>query len=187
MSSRFAPLLGVLVLAAALAGCGGSDAGAFQPAGDVATRSATGAAPPAGVPAPVDTAALTPMIIAQYKRFQKVYETSFAMNDTSELAGVATEPILGQLLRTAQRARSQGVFWRYHNVLNPKLALITKDGLQAVVLDCVHTLGSFKYDARTGRRLTANTEGGETRYQAVMRLVDGTWKLSDSRSEVRKC
>ncbi|GAA2075815.1 hypothetical protein [Actinomadura alba] len=187
MSSRFAPLLGGLGLAIAVAGCGGSgSAGTFRPSGDAGGRSPTGAAP-AGTPGPVDTAALSPTIIAQYKRFQKVYETSFADNDTSELAGVATEPILGQLMRTAERARSQGIVWRYHNVLNPRLALITKDGRQAVVLDCVYTLGAFKYDARTGRQLTANRTGGHTRYRALMRLVDGTWKLSDSRSEVRKC
>ncbi|MBC6457794.1 hypothetical protein [Actinomadura sp. HBU206391] len=188
MSSRFAPLLGGLGLVVAVAGCGGSGSeGAFRPAGDVNTRSTTAMPSQAGRPGPVDTPALTPVIIAQYKRFQKVYETSFAMNDTSELAGVATEPILGQLLRTAQRARSQGIFWRYHNVLNPKLASITEDGRQAVVLDCVQTLGTFKYDARTGRRLTANETVGQTRYRALMRLVGGTWKLSDSRSEVRKC
>jgi hypothetical protein len=188
MSSRFAPLLGGLGLAVAVAGCGGSgSAGTFRPAGDAGGPSTPGAASTARTPAPVDTAALTPTIIAQYKRFQKVYETSFANNDTSELTGVATEPILGQLMRTAERARSQGIVWRYHNVLNPRLALITKDGRQAVVLDCVQTLGSFKYDARTGKRLTANTTGGQTRYRALMRLVDGIWKLSDSRSEVRKC
>ena len=184
MKCRFAPLLGGLALVAALAGCGGSDSGAFRPAGD------NSRGPTAGVsaaPGPVDTAALEPTIIARYKRFQQVYETSFAVNDTSELAGVATEPILTQLLRTAEHSRDQGVYWRYHNLLNPRLALITKDGTEALVLDCVRTVSAFKFDVKTGRRLFSNTKGGVTKYRAVMRLVNGTWKLSDTRSEARTC
>jgi hypothetical protein len=175
----------VTVVASVVAGCGGQgSAGTFHPTGDPNGGSAAGAPPAANAPVAVDTAALTPTIIAQYRRFQQVYETSFAANDTSELAGVATEPIVSQLIRTAENARRQGVYWRYHNVLNPRLGEITKDGRQAVVFDCVRTLGSYEYDAKTGKRLVAHDKSGLARYRAVMTLVGETWKLSSARSEV---
>jgi hypothetical protein len=180
----------VLAVASGLpAGCGGQgSAGTFHPTGDQAGGSAPGAPPgSARRPVAVDTAALTPAIIARYRRFQQVYETSFAMNDTSELATVATEPILSELIRTAERARAKGVYWRYHNVLNPRLIQITADGRQAVVADCVRTLGAYEYDAKTGKQLVAHDKSGLARYRAVMTLVGNTWKLSSARSEVGKC
>jgi hypothetical protein len=192
MSARFVPSLGGFVLAALLAtsmaGCGGQgSAGTFRPAGDPDGRSTPGAPAGATAPVAVDTAALTPTIIGQYRRFQRVYETSFAMNDTSELAGVATDPLLSELVRTAEQARRKGVYWRYHNVLNPRLIQITADGRQAVVDDCVRTLGAYEYDAKTGKQLVAHDKSGLARYRAVMRLVGATWKLSSARSEVGKC
>jgi hypothetical protein len=203
MSARFVPssvgrsapaapatgLVAALVVAGGLlAGCGGQgSAGTFRPEGDQAGGSAPGAPPGRARPAAVDTAALTPTIIAQYRRFQQVYETSFAMNDTSELAAVATEPILSELIRTAERARAKGVYWRYHNVLNPRLIQITADGRQAVVADCVRTLGAYEYDAKTGKQLVAHDKSGLARYRAVMTLAGNTWKLSTARSEVGKC
>jgi hypothetical protein len=188
MRARLIPYLGGFVLAALVAGCGGAgSAGTFDPAGDTGGGSGSGGTRGTGAPVAVDTPALTPTILDRYRRFQRVYETSFAMNDTSELAGVATEPILGELVRTAEQARGKGVYWRYHNVLNPRLVQITADGRTAVVADCVRTLGAYKYDARTGKQLVARDTSGLARYRAVMRLVGTTWKLSSARSEVGKC
>lgn len=188
MRARFVPSLGGFALAALVAGCGGQGAaGTFRPAGGSDGGSAPGGTGGTAAPVAVDTPALTPTVLAQYRRFQRVYETSFAMNDTSELAGVTTEPLLSELARTAEQARTKGVYWRYHNVLNPRLVQITADGRTAVVADCVRTLGAYKYDARTGKQLVARDTSGLARYRAVMTLVGTTWKVSSARSEVGKC
>jgi hypothetical protein len=176
------------VLAAMIAGCGGSgSAGTFRPAGDAGSRSVTSASPSAGAPVAVDTAAMTPTIIAQYKRFQKVYEASSGSTNAAQLSQVATEPILSSLTQEIEESRQKGVLWRFHNALNPKLAAITSDGRHAIVLDCLRTLGAFKYDARTGKQLAAYPSGGLTKYRAVMKLVGGMWMLSQATDQGNRC
>ncbi|HEV7934236.1 MAG TPA: hypothetical protein VGP70_18255 [Actinomadura sp.] len=195
MNSRFVPRfvahVGGLVLTVLIAGCGGSGgAGTFRPAGDTAGRPRSGApasSPAQGTPVAVDTPALTPTIVARYRRFQQVYETASGSNNATQLQEVATEPILSSLVQEIEESRRKGDIWRFHNAINPKLAAITSDGRHAIVLDCLHTLGAFKYDAESGKQTAAHRKGGYTKYRAVMKLDGGTWKLSQAADQGNRC
>ncbi|MCW2903631.1 MAG: hypothetical protein JWO67_5896 [Streptosporangiaceae bacterium] len=191
MSSRFAPHVGGLALASVIAGCGGSGAaGTFRPSGDTAGQTPAGTpatAPGAGTPVAVDTTALAPTIVARYRRFQQLYEAASGSNNAGPLAEIATDPILTSITQEIEDSRRKGDIWRFHNSINPRLAAITSDGRHAIVLDCLHTLGAFKYDAKTGKQTAAFHKGGYTRYRAVMTLDGGTWKLSQASDQGNRC
>jgi hypothetical protein len=179
------------VLSTLIAGCGGSgSAGTFHPAGDTTGRPPSGtpaASPVQGTPVAVDTPALAPTIVSRYRRFQQVYEAASGSNDPAQLQEVATEPILSSLTQEIEESRRKGDIWRFHNAINPKLAAITSDGRHAIVLDCLHTLGAFTYDAESGEQTAAYRKGGYTKYRAVMKLDGGTWKLSQAADQGNRC
>lgn len=197
---RFRKCVGPLVLMGLLAACGSrTDSGGFHPSGQApadrsSTASSTGTggtsgsagdagngSPVAGAPAPRTPQAA----LAAYRGYQFAYERAYENNDPGLLNPVAMDPLLSKVARDIDDVRGQGVIWRFHNVLNPQIQGGSKDGTSVVILDCVTTLGSYKFDARTGRRL-GSWRGGTAEYQAIMRYSDDTWKISEA-TEGGKC
>lgn len=167
---------GVLVLAGTLAACGARpSAGAFHPHGSAPAPEAPEAAPQSAAPSAVQRSALQ-----AYRSYQLAYEKAYETNDARGLEAVAMDPLLSQVTRDVARIRAEGVIWRFHNVLNPQVQGRSKDGSKVVIVDCVHTLGAYRFDARTGKRLNA-WRGGSRFYQAIMRFSDNTWKISEAR------
>jgi hypothetical protein len=174
-----------------LAACGGrASGGGFHPSGkpladgsSTAPSGATsgeagspaGTAPGSGGPMPK-----TPQsALAAYRGYQLAYERAYENNDPSILNAVAMEPLLSLVSRDINDIRGQGFIWRFHNVLNPHVQGGSADGSSVVILDCVKTLGSYKFSAKTGRRI-GSYRGGTSAYQATMRYSDSTWKISEA-------
>jgi hypothetical protein len=195
---RFRKCVGSLLLMGLLAACGGrASEGGFHPSGGQAlgdgsstapSAGATGSAgssgdgaPGAGAPAPK-----TPQsAMAAYRTYQLAYERAYKNNDPSMLNTVAIDPLLAKVVQDINGIRSQGIAWHFHNVLNPKIQGASPDGSSVVILDCVMTLGSYKFNAKTGKRLGL-WRGGTATYQAIMRYSDDTWKISEA-TEGGKC
>jgi hypothetical protein len=54
-----------------------------------------------------------------------------------------------------------------------------------LILDCVRTLGAYRFSAKSGKIL--GTYNGSTgAYQAVMKFTNGTWKISNA-TQGQKC
>ncbi|MCO5972064.1 hypothetical protein [Actinoallomurus soli] len=154
---------------------------ASQPSASAGPASGPAGDPTGGGPLPrTPQSALT-----AYREYQRMYEQAYETNDTSRLDAVAMDPLLSIIEKDVERIRRQGVFWRFHNVLNPRVQGGSKDDSTVVILDCVRTLGSYRFSAKTGRRLAAWRDGSNL-YQAIMRYTDGTYKISDA-TEGRKC
>jgi hypothetical protein len=189
----FRKCVGTLLLMGLLAACGGrasgggfhpsgkapADGSSTVPSGDAASGSAgasAGTTPGAGGgPMPK-----TPQsALAAYRGYQLAYERAYENNDPSLLNAVATDPLLSLISRDIDDIRGQGFIWRFHNVLNPHVQGSSADGASVVILDCVKTLGSYKFSAKTGRRI-GSYRGGTAAYQATMRYSDSTWKISEA-------
>lgn len=194
---RFRKCVGPLVLMGLLAACGGrTDGGGFHPSGQTgadgsSTAGADGSStapgghssgtPGAGGPAPRTPQAA----LAAYRSYQLAYERAYKNNDPSVLNPVAMDPLLAKVTQDIEDVRRQGISWHFHNVLNPKIQGKSADGSSVVVLDCVMTLGSYKFDVKTGKRLGL-WRGGAAEYQAIMRYSDDAWKISEA-TEGGKC
>ena len=191
MSARFVPPLGALVLACVLAACGGSDStGAFNPAGrpQTPTASSPGAGEPAAADAPPRTLTVQQIngqVLARYRAYQRAYEKAYETNDPSGLGTYVMDPLLGIVSADLRELAAKGEIWRFHNVLNPRIQGRSETGANVFVIDCVRTLAAYRYSAKTGRRLGA-FRGGARAYQAVLRYIDGTWKISNA-TEGQKC
>ena len=96
------------------------------------------------------------------------------------LTPVAVDPLLSIITKDVQATASKGEIWRFTNVLNPKIQGRSKDNQTVVVLDCVRTLGAYRYSAKTGKRLGAY-RGGTRLYQVFMQYSNGTWMVSKAR------
>ena len=195
---RFRKCVGPLVLIGLLTACGGrTDGGGFHPNGQ-ATGDGASTPPSAGASGSAGSSAGTttpgaggPMpktpqsALAAYRGYQLTYEMAYENNDPSLLNPVAMDPLLSLITRDINQIRAQGFIWRFHNVLNPHVQGSSADGSTVVILDCVKTLGSYKFSARTGKRL-GSYRGGTGAYQATMRYSDSTWKISEA-TEGEKC
>jgi hypothetical protein len=169
---------GAIALASLLTACGSrSSAGGFHPHGSASPPDATAAAPAAPK---ADASAVQRSALAAYRGYQLAYEKAYQMGDARGLDAVATDPLLSQVTEDVARIRGEGVIWRFHNVLNPRVQGRSKDGSKVVIVDCVHTLGAYRFDAKTGKRLNA-WRGGTRFYQAIMRFSGNTWKISEAR------
>jgi hypothetical protein len=172
--------VGTLVLASVLAACGDRTPSGFHPSGhapsgDLATPAASGGTTSAG-----PTGATPQSALAAYRHYQQVYEQIYQTGDIAPLRAVAMDPQLSAVAKDVSDVRGQGVIWRFHNTLNPKIQGQARDGLTVVVLDCVQTLGAYRFSAKTGKRLGA-WRGGTYLYQAIMKFDNGSWKISDGR------
>jgi hypothetical protein len=197
---RFRKCVGPLVLTGLLAACGSrAQTGGFHPNGQAsgdgsstassggtdASSGASGATPGTsavpGAPMP-----RTPQsALAAYRGYQLTYELAYENNDPSRLTAVAVDPLLTIITQDINKIRAAGHIWRFHNVLNPHVQGTSADGSSVVILDCVRTLGSYQFSAKTGRRL-GSYRGGTAVYQATMRYTDSTWKISQA-TEGEKC
>ncbi|PRX07897.1 UNVERIFIED_ORG: hypothetical protein CLV66_101478 [Actinomadura viridilutea] len=165
-----------LVLTVATAACGRSSSsdGAFRPSGTFGGASAppaATAAPPSALP----TAQVDRVVLQRYREYQRVYKQVYETNDPAPLADVAADPLLSTVTEDVERTKAKGEFWRFTNVLNPKIQGRSTDGTQVIVLDCVRTLGAYRYSAKTGERL-GSLPGGTALYQVFMKYEAGTWK-----------
>lgn len=188
---RFRKCVGTLLLMGLLAACGGrASGGGFHPSGKApadgsstapssaasgSAGSSAGTTPGTGGPMPK-----TPQsALAAYRGYQLTYERAYENNDPSLLNAVAMDPLLSLVARDIDNIRGQGFIWRFHNVLNPHVQGSSADGSSVVILDCVKTLGSYKFSAKTGKRI-GSYRGGTVAYQATMRYSDSTWKISET-------
>jgi hypothetical protein len=188
---RFRKCVGPLVLMGLLTACGnGTPSGGFHPSGTAAAdptaasdgsgNGSGGAGASAGSPGAQGPQPKTPKsALAAYRGYQLAYEQAYANNDPSILDPVAMNPLLGKLTQDMAHVHAQGFIWRFHNVLNPKIQGTSTDGSSVVILDCITTIGAYKYDAKTGKRLDS-WRGGTSQYQAVMRYSGDIWKISDA-------
>jgi hypothetical protein len=193
----FRKCVGTLLLMGLLAACGGrASGGGFHPSGQApadgsptvppagasgSAGSSGGTTPGAGGPMPK-----TPQsALAAYRGYQLTYELAYENNDPSLLNPVAMDPLLSIISRDINKIRGQGFVWRFHNVLNPHVQGASADGSSVVILDCVKTLGSYQFSAKTGKRI-GSWRGGTAAYQATMRYSDSTWKISEA-TEGGKC
>lgn len=194
---RFRKCVGPLVLMGLLAACGSrTDGGGFHPSGQSSgdgssTTPSAAASGSAGASAGTTPGTGGPMpktpqsALAAYRGYQLAYEMAYENNDPSLLNAVAMDPLLSIITRDISKIRSQGVIWRFHNVLNPHVQGNSSDGSSVVILDCVKTLGSYQFNAKTGKRM-GSFRGGTAAYQATMRYSDSTWKISEA-TEGEKC
>ncbi len=195
---RFRMCVGTLALAGLLAACGDPAPGGFHPSGRATADPPAGtsasdgpdggtAAPAANGAASTDAPQLrTPQAaLTAYREYQRVYEQVYETGDPAPLRAVATDPQLSLVTKDVRRTRAQGVIWRFHNVLNPRVQGHSPDDSTVVILDCVQTLGAYRFSVKTGKRLGA-WRGGSSLYQAIMKYLDGSWKISDAR-QGRKC
>lgn len=193
---RFRKRVGTLLLVGLIAACGGrTQEGGFHPSGKPAgdgssagSSASSGAAngatdpnPGVGTPAPK-----TPQsALAAYRAYQRANEQAYENNDPNALKPVAMDPILTKITKDIASVRADGLIWRFHNVINPQIQGTSTDGSTVVVLDCVETLGAYKYSAKTGKRIES-FGGGTFQYQATMRYSSDIWKISDA-AKGEKC
>ena len=184
---RFRMCVGTLMLVSTLAACGNRTSGGFHPSGQAppgepgAASSARGAHSAGGTPGADGTAAKTPQsALTAYRNYQWVYEQAYETGDPAPLSAVAMDPQLSLVTKDLADVQAQGVIWRFHNVLNPKVQGRSKDDSTVVILDCVQTLGAYRFSAKTGKRLNA-WRGGSYFYQAIMKFDSNSWKISDGR------
>jgi hypothetical protein len=194
---RFRKCVGTVALIGLLAACGSrTDGGGFHPSGQAPADSSsagssaggggTAGAGGTGTPGAGGPAPRTPQAaLAAYRAYQLAYERAYQNNDVSGLYAVAMDPLLANVTEDINGIRRQGIAWHFHNVVNPKVQGTTPDGSSVVIIDCVVTLGSYKFDAKTGRRIGL-WRGGAAQYQAIMRYSDDTWKISEA-TEGGKC
>lgn len=186
---RFRKCVGSLSLLSLLtAACGGgASPGHFDPGGSGSTdgtgtspgTAATGSA--GGVPDSAAPTVKTPQsAMTAYRDYQKVYEKVYETGDPSPLYQVATDPQLSRIVKDVASVRSQGIIWRFHNVLNPRIQGRSGDDSTVVILDCVRTLDAYRYSAKTGKRL-GSLHGGASLFQAIMKFDGGQWKISDAK------
>jgi hypothetical protein len=176
-----------LLLACLLAACGSSgSSGAFNPAGHPQTTAPTPAASePAAPPSTLSVKQINAQVLSRYREYQRVYKQVYETNDPSLLSAVAIDPLLTKVTKDVQETAAKGEYWRFTNLLNPQIQGRSKDGSIVVILDCVRTVGAYRFSTKTGKRLGA-LGGGTYLYQAVMKFIDGTWKISESR-QGKKC
>jgi hypothetical protein len=192
---RFRKCGGTLLLVGLLAACGGrTEGGGFHPNGRApadgssasAASSAGGAGAADGNPGVGTPAPRTPQsALAAYRTYQLAYEKAYETNDVSVLTPVAMDPLLAAVAKDIASVRADGWIWRFHNAINPRVQGSSTDGATVIILDCLKTLGSYKFSAKTGRRLSS-WRGGTAEYQATMRYSSSIWKISEA-TEGGKC
>ncbi|MEO3782392.1 hypothetical protein ABGB12_03615 [Actinocorallia sp. B10E7] len=182
-----------LLFTLALSGCASSSSkdtpsedGAFTPAGT----------PPAPRTDPAAAASLQPTVsradadktvLERYRAYQRAYEKAYATGDPDPLAEVATDPLLGIITKDVDATFKdrKGVIWRFRNVLNPKIGSRSKDLSSIVVVDCVRTLGAYKFSAKTGKRIGGTDKSSTYTYQARFQYDGTTWKAAEARKGKR--
>jgi hypothetical protein len=182
---------GALLLCTLLAGCGSSTPAGFHPHGQAQPVDGSSSTLPSAMPVTAPPSTMTKVqvnqsVLGAYRQYQQVYEQVFETGDTAPLAAVATEPALSLIENAVAGMKAQGEIWRFHNVLNPEIQGRSADNGTVVVLDCLDTLGAFRFSAATGKRLGPVDAAGGHLYQTIMEYADGTWKVSSAK-QGRSC
>ncbi|MEW2352584.1 hypothetical protein [Spirillospora sp. NPDC029432] len=175
------PALTLTALAVLTAACGRQpSSGDFEPNGSLARNTpATTSQPPATPPSAVPTPQLNQTVLTRYREYQRVYKRVYETNDPSELGTVAMDPLLTQITRDVEKTRAAGEIWRFTNISNAKVYARAKDGLTVYVVDCLRTLASYRFSAKTGKRIGGG-EGGAYLHRTAVRYDAGTWKVSET-------
>ncbi|MBW8481440.1 hypothetical protein [Actinomadura parmotrematis] len=202
-SPRTALLCTVLVLAPAAltaAACGSQhpSGGAFSPSGTVNQDASAAPAPSpdsamtnaptrttAAVPPTAPVAQVNKAVLDAYRAYQSMYQKVYERNDPTGLDAVAMDPLLTKVTKDVQRTKTKGEIWRFTNVSNPRVYARNKTGDSVFISDCLRTLASYRYSAKTGKR-TGGGPGTSFAYRAAVRYTAGVWKVSDAIRD-KKC
>ncbi|MFI0353465.1 hypothetical protein [Actinomadura sp. 9N407] len=174
-------VLAALLATAALTACGQqSSSGDFKPNGSLASTSPQNDAP-AGTAAPsaLPTAQVNKTVLDVYREYQRVYKRVYESNDPTDLTTVAMDPLLGQITRDVEQTKAKGEIWRFTNISNAKVYARAKDGQTVYVIDCLRTLASYRFSAKTGKRI-GGSEGASYLHRTAVRYDAGTWKVSET-------
>lgn len=185
MLARFVRPIGLLTLAGLAMGCGSTTSpsgGTFQPSGSLGDPAAPSASntTPTAPPTTISVKQIDKTVLDRYREYQKIYKKVYETNDPAPLAEVAMDPLLAAVTKDVQATATKGEIWRFTNVLNPKIQARSKDNSIVVVLDCVRTLGAYRFSVKTGKRLGAD-EGVTKLYQVALRYDSGAWKVSNAK------
>ncbi|WP_329519636.1 hypothetical protein [Spirillospora sp. NBC_01491] len=167
----------LLLAALPLTACGESapSGGDFKPNGSLSSAVPTAAPPPSAIP----TEQIDKTVLERYHEYQTVYQRAYEANDPAELGTVAVDPLLSRVTGDIERTKARGELWRFTNVSNAKVYARSKDGLIVYVVDCLRTVGGYRFSAKTGKRLSGGA-GKAYLHRAAVRYGAGTWKVSET-------
>lgn len=186
--ARYSLLPVALLCALPLSACASSSkGGSFTPSGDPGTAPRTAAASTAPPAPSMSRAQADENVLDRYRAYQRAYEKAYATGDPDPLSEVATDPLLGIITEdvNATFKDRKGVVWRFRNVLNPKVHSRSKDLTSILVVDCVRTLGAYKFSAKTGKRIGGTDKSSTYTYQARFQYDGTTWKVAEARKGKR--
>lgn len=167
-----------LTVPLAACGSGSPSGGSFQPNGSFGSAS-PGDPSGSAAPSPLPTDQMDKAALKVYRDYQTVYQRAYENNDPSELASVTTDPILTRITQDVEATKAKGEFWRFTNVFNPRVYARAKDGTAVYLLDCIRTLGGYRFSTKTGKR-TGGGPGGTYRYRTTVRYTSGAWKVAET-------
>jgi hypothetical protein len=180
--ARYSALVAALLCTLPLSGCASSE-GHSSEGGSFTPSSGSSAAPGTTASAAPPTPAMSRIqadqnVLERYRAFQRAYEKAYATGDPEPLAEVAMDPLLSIITEDVNATfdNRKGVIWRFRNVLNPRVHSRSKDLTSIVIVDCVRTLGAYKFSAKTGKRIGGTNKSGTYAYQARFRYDGTTWK-----------
>jgi hypothetical protein len=188
MRSRFIRSFGLVAVAGLAVACGesSSPSGAFNPSGDKVSPVPAAETPGAGaVPSTMPTEQVDAQVLKAYADYQRAYRKAYEANDPTRLTEVAMDPLLATVTKDIERVRAKGEIWRFANVSNAKVYARSADGLNVYVVDCMRTIGAYRYSARTGERLGGGT-GAAYLYRTAVTYRSGVWKVSNTKRD-RPC
>ncbi|POM25028.1 hypothetical protein BTM25_36690 [Actinomadura rubteroloni] len=174
-----------LTLTASACGSTHPSAGTFSPTGR------TAAATPLNTPTTTseDPATLPPaqidkIVLARYRAYQSAYQHAYETNDPTALPTVAMDPVLSRVTTDIERTKAKNEIWRFTNISNPRIYARSKDGHTVYVVDCISTLGAYRFSTLTGKRIDGGP-GTAFLYRSAVSFGEGTWKVSDSAKDKR--
>jgi hypothetical protein len=173
------PLVLLAALALASGACtSGSESGA-APTSTVAPSTTT--VPPSSTSAPAETNEVEQQVLAAYTgMWTATAEAAETSNHQSPaLARYATGEALTRITQSLLTDRQRGVVTKGRPILGPRVVSLTPPETPNVarVEDCGDSTGWLKY--KTSGELVDDEPGGRRRIEAVVRLADGGWKVSD--------
>ncbi|WP_460301797.1 hypothetical protein [Actinocorallia aurea] len=126
------------------------------------------------------------IVLDRYRQYQKTYEKAYATGDPSPLSEVAVDPLLTIITNDVNATFKKGHIWRFTNRLNPLIGSRSKDLSSIVVVDCVRTLGAFRFSKKTGKRTGGSNKDTTYSYQARFQYNGTTWSIAEARKG-KKC
>jgi hypothetical protein len=179
LRSRRAACLPVLLALCAAAGCGSSgssSSGELAPNGQFDTGgtapASTGVAPSA-----IPTAQLYKTVLDRYRAYQAAYKKAYETNDPAALTDVAVDPLLTEVTNAVEDVRDKGEIWRFTSTFNPRVYARSTYFTKVYVIDCIHTLASYRYSAKTGKRIDGGP-GDAYLFRTTLQYGSGTWKAA---------